>query len=284
MKRAARLLALAMHFSVLLLHAESPQIAVSVLPKTARPQGHAAAKIDVFSGTTAKLRVTVEAPIGTTLTLKADLMQVAHGLAVPLVKDLAVANAVSFTDRTRQVIEVSLAVPEVQRVTPVRIQFHARSADSDPWQPAGDEMLIVYPQEETGWWRRFFAAIEAEPELRLTVFGESPRLRAFLRGEDVPFHDVGTEPPAVFENDQLYLGESKPAEVSELARDGSSRRVILFINDPNVLAGVYTSTGPGSVTTKVTLPLLDDLATDPRSRQTFSQIIQQTLNSNHQAP
>jgi len=148
----------------------------------------------------------------------------------------------------------------------------------------GQAMLVAYPREEDGSWKKLFAAIEKEQGLRLALFGESPRLRAFLRSEAVAFHDEGAEAPSNFEKDQLYLAEMTPEEASKLVNDVPAGHMILFVNEQSVQAGVYTITSLRGVVTKVTLPLLNDLATNPQTRKTFADIIQQHLNNHPQSP
>jgi len=134
MKKSALFLLPALLVSAILLRAESVQIGVTVPDLPLQQQGHGLTTIPVFSGTTAKLCLAVEAPLGTKLTIKADLMQIARGLAAPLARDVPIAEALPFADRTHRIIEAPLAVPDVQRITQILIRLSARSADNDKWQ------------------------------------------------------------------------------------------------------------------------------------------------------
>jgi hypothetical protein len=87
-----------------------------------------------MSGGPAKLSIAIDAPLGTKLAVKASLVQIAQGIAAPVNQDIAVAEALTFADRTHYILEARIPLPEVKRVTAFLGKITVQRAGSDAWQ------------------------------------------------------------------------------------------------------------------------------------------------------
>jgi len=118
--------------------------------------------------------------------------------------------------------------------------------------------------------------------VRLAVFGESPALRKFFQEEQIAFLDLGSEAADLGQKTILPVGEVG----LEDGRDLKSRaaRMVLFVRDPTVWPGVYRTDSPDGSLVRVTLPLLDTLSTNPRSRQIFLDTLLQTFPTKTTTP
>lgn len=218
--------------------------------------------IHVFDGVPATLNLAVEAPLGANVSLRAEVVQVASGLAAPLAPELKIADAVAFADRTFSIVPASIPLPVVKNKTELRVRFRMETAGREPL--FCDAQIFVHPKE--------LPETLKKPPVPLTVFGESPRLRAFLTGQGVPFTDGGDALPSAPRKDVLYLTE---IETPPAWPEGM--RVVFFSAGLDGLPGVYQrETPPGSVT-KVTLPILDNLSTDPLSQEIFARLLASPL-------
>lgn len=258
-------------FSAGLLRAEPPQIAVEALSET---QAGDAADRAVVGGKEASLALAIEAPLGTKLDLIADLLQLAHSIAAPLQKDLPLATALAFEDRTRQVVHVSIPVPEVKHVTRMLVRFRTQVAGAGEWKAAGQTRLAVYPADHLREFKELLSAQEKERGIRLAVFGEHGGVRDFLRAERIDFEDLGAEFPADLSASFVYLGSANTGKQPVRIPTETKARMVLFDLASDLLPGVYR--GPRR-TAYVTLPLLDHLTTDPKNQATFARIVSELL-------
>lgn len=141
---------------------------------------------------------------------------------------------------------------------------------------AGSVVLSVYPSRTDE--PALAEALAASP-LRLAVAGPSAALRGYLRAEKVTFTDLGAITPHQLEKDVLLIAELSSDAWTRLASASRPPRasLIAFVSDPAILPGVYVV--PAAGRTKVTLPLLPFLMSDPRARATLHALLLQTLSS-----
>jgi hypothetical protein len=226
-----------------------------------------------FAGSPAELTLAVEAPVGASVDLEADVAQVAGGIAATLESGVGISKELRFADRTRQVIRASVPLPAM-RGGQLLVRFTAREGTSR--KVVGQTSLFIYPDDGMKNLRVFFAALEERQSLRLGVFGASPRLREFLRAQKIPFEDCGGEVPERFEKTLVYAGEGK-AEIADRFAANPDSKAVLFLADAALIPGVYRTVRAGGFLTKVTLPLPGLLSADPQAQQTFAEIFYQAL-------
>ena len=237
--------------------------------------------LHVFGGSALAFLVAVDAPLGTRMSLRADLAQTATGgLAVPVQTDVAVSGELGFETRTHLIAACTLpGVPAVQRPTRLILKLRGVIQDhAEPLSPTAVE-LWVYPSANPGEWKKTIAATLAQGGMtRLEVFGQGSRLRRFLKERHVEFEDGGAQWFAAANRCTLYVGDEPPPIPTRITSvDGL--HVVLF-QPPGLstfLPGVYQSNdSQGGAIVKITLPdLLTRLPDDPRAQQTVAAVLRQ---------
>jgi len=262
---------------------EEPRVSATVLPSTPPPPSMSHG----FGGQTVTVRLAIEAPIGSRLDVKTNLIQLAHRLAVPVGEEVPIAEALPFDDQTRQVVEASIPLPEVERVTRFIGPLRVRKAGTDTWETAGETLFAVYPPGQLEPLKRSLAELETRAGLRLGVFGPSEKLRSLLKKEKIPFLDLGVEGPASTDPKVIHLGEI-PLEKLR-GRLNEDIRLIVFDpepwrhdRNPEKLPGVYASALGDGFIVEVTLNLLSDIETNPLAQETFARILDQAISQNYQ--
>lgn len=227
-----------------------------------------------FGGQSLNVELAVESPEGHHVVIKADLYQKGQSLLAPIQKDIAVADTVRLEKNPaiRPLVSWTLPVPEVKRETQMLARFRTSENQSE-WTPAGQILVTVYPP---GLAKEGLAAFGKAQGLH--VFGNGDRLRDFLKAQQVEFDDAGTDLTALPPNPEdqgVYLGEATSAELTSwLAAHPNWRgNLVVFCPDSPLLPGVFVTAQSGYRTVKVTLPLLDTLATDPRGQKTLLEIL-----------
>jgi len=239
--------------------------------KAAVPEFH------VFGGQPVELDFAVDAPLNAQVSLTANLYQLAKSLAAPLRSGLPVGGRLDFSQQTRQLIHASLPLPEVKRKTEILLRVQAQIEGEPKLLRAGDARLFVYPKDLTKELAGILAQPDRESGAQFAVFGESKRIRAFFQAHEIPFLDCGTELPAEFNKRALYLGEWNGESPLPRIENTAGARLAIFQTEPGALPGVHVSTVRGVSLTKVTLPILDTLATNPQSQQTFADLLLHSL-------
>ncbi len=234
-------------------------------------------ELHVFGGATVDLDVAVEAPLGSKVSLAYTLYQIARNLSAPLGRDIAVPEPVIFEKQTRRNVRIPITLPDVKRRTEVIVWFRAESADGEKNERTGQTRLFIYPQDQTEELAVSLERVQKDAGVSLAVFGESKHIRAFLEQSGIPFTDAGSELPPTLKADALYLGEIDPHALA--TRRFANARIIFFSPDPALPPGVYTTIRGSGLFTKVTLPILDTLATNPQSQLTFIDILRHSLDA-----
>jgi len=205
----------------------------------------------------------------------ADLFQAGgRSIIAPLQKDILVTDKVQPDGR----IIWKLPLPEVEKETHYVAKLRARDA-GDAWVNAGQIEFFVYPENYT---QASLKALGKAVPLRL--FGESKVLRAYLKAQKISFEETDNElselrPQSANDGEPvLYLGEATAEEFAKWRRENPAWNapIAVFCPDPKsrTLPGIWIS---GCVA-KVTVPLVEKLNTDPRSRLTLLEILQTIQN------
>jgi hypothetical protein len=212
----------------------------------------------IVSAEPCALRVLLPANI-TTAGLRADLFQIAGRVARPLPGEI---NIIPSPDDSRIAI-VKLTSPAVERVTRLTLRLHDLGAIN----------LIVYPAPKTRSDQPVLADVLAASRLKLAVCGRSAELRAFLKTHALEFEDLGADVPDTLAPDMLLVGVLSVGDWSRLAASPAKGGLLAFVDDASLLPGVYTHARPAAPATKVTLPLLPALSTDPRAQETLFMLL-----------
>lgn len=230
--------------------------------------------VHAFGGQPVKVDLAVETPSGTPVEIKADLFQKGQSLLMPIQKDIAVAQGIRAGEHPsfRPLLSWTFPVPEVKRETEMIARLRIKTANGE-WTPAGQILIRVYPPEFT---KETLAAISRQRGLH--IFGETNRLRDFLKAQKVEFHDEGNSLAALPTNPDekgIYLGESTTGELADwlAAQPGWPGNLVVFCADSHLMSGVFVTEKGGFRTVKVTLPLLDNLSSDPQSQKTLLEIL-----------
>jgi len=228
----------------------------------------------VFGNREQGLNLEMDGVTAQAASLRADLFQVAGGLAMPLAKDIHLKEALTFSNTSPQHLRVSMKFPDVKRRAEVlvRLALIQSAPQSGPIQ-LGELRFEVFPSSVT---KEMTDLLQPKPDssAQVVVFGPGQKLRHFLTGLHVPFEDAGTGTPDRFDPNRLYFGELTSDEQFQQAQDqGAGVRLVLFSPDESLPAGVYAEQSNSGTLIHVTLPLLDNLADDPRAQLGIIKII-----------
>lgn len=235
-------------------------------------------KYAVESGREVRLEIPIDAPQGSKVSLQPEFFQLANDLSAPVALPLDFKTPQpDFKDATHQVVTVSLVAFEVKKITRFLIRFtlHDEAAKKD--SRSSSAILLVYPKELPGVIAKAIAQKLSESQMRLVVFGESPAIRTFLQSHHVDF-DSHDDWPADFKSDTLYIGQTTAKQMAEHLHPPGHAHILIFMDsETESLPGIYRTEAADATVTKVTLPLLDTLGTNPHSRQIFTDLIYQNL-------
>ncbi len=228
----------------------------------------------VFGNHEERLDLEVDSMAARAASLHADLFQVAGGLAMPLSKDIHLQDGLTFTNASPQHLRVSIKFPGVKERAEVlvRLALFQNGPQPTPIQ-LGNLRFEVFPASVT---QELKDLLQSKPDgsAPVVVFGPGQKLRHFLASLHVSFEDGGTGTPDRFDPNCFYFGELAADEQLQQAQDQSTgARMVLFSPDESLPAGVYAERSNPGVLIHVTLPLLDNLADDPRAQLGFIKII-----------
>jgi hypothetical protein len=226
----------------------------------------------VFGNHEERLNIDVAAVTAQTASLRADLFQVAGGLAMPLAKDIHLQDGLTFANASPQRLRVSIKFPDVkgQAEVLVRLALVQNVPQASPI-PLGDLRFEVFPASVI---RELKDLFQPKPDAQVIIFGPGQKLRHFLTGLHMSFEDGGTGIPDRFDPNRLYFGELATGEQFQQAQDQSAgARMVLFSPDESLPAGVYSERSNSGVLIHVTSPLLDNLNDDPRAQLGLAKII-----------
>jgi hypothetical protein len=228
----------------------------------------------VFGGHQQKVNLEIKGVTMPSASLRADLLQVAGSLAMPLGKNLDLQDGISLSDPSPHSLQVSLKFPEVKRQTEILVRLSV----IDPAKPSnaislGDLRFEVFPASLT---KDLGDLLPAMPDgaPRLVIFGSGQKLRHSLTKLHVPFEDGESDLPDRLDANRFYMGELATSEERLSAQDRSTgAHVVLFVNDDSLPPGIYADRSSTGVLIKVSLPMLDNLTDDPLDQVALMKII-----------
>ncbi|MDR1190411.1 MAG: hypothetical protein LBK60_01935 [Verrucomicrobiales bacterium] len=204
--------------------------------------------------------------------LSIDFIQTGGGIAAKLKTDMTVSRH-SYPLTT--LYTISFKIPKVKKRMTAALKFRQKNADVD----YGMIQMIIYPPEDKAVTGRAINQKLLEnnmPCITVSDGHESHHVANFLayRKANLSWVETASQP------DTLTLVETTAKELKNLPSAASDRaRVIVFVSDSDLPPGVYTTlTASGGALTKVTLPILSDLETNPRSCEIFLDLINQHLS------
>jgi hypothetical protein len=230
----------------------------------------------VFGGNEQKLNLEIKGLTMPSASLRADLLQVAGILALPLARNLDLQDGISFSDPSPHFLRVLLKFPKVQRHAEILVRLRI----IDPANPSnpirlGDLRFDVFPTSLT---KDLSDLLTVAPDdaPRLVLFGSGQKLRHSLTELHVPFEDGGSGVPDRLDANRFYIGELATNEERLIAQDRSTgARVALFANDDSLPPGIYADRSRTGVLINVSLPMLDNLTDDPLDQLALIKIIRQ---------
>lgn len=255
------------------------QIAIEVLPQSSVPPPSFA----VFGGDDISLRLKITAFGQAEGKIIYDLKQVGAGeILASLAHNMPVSD-VSVNKAGVLTIEAKVPVPEVKGLAKMLLVFRevgqAASGDTIPTKPI---FFDVYPRPKRSEWSDLIAAAEKQDGFSLCVFGESPRIREFLDVHSIDFRDLGKNFPNRFPADGLAVGEVTEDDMERYRPHSESGRKIFFLvgdrTQPKPLPGIYEISTPTGILSKVTLPLLSELQSNPKVQTAFLDLLIRNLN------
>ncbi|MFA6961372.1 MAG: hypothetical protein WC205_11525 [Opitutaceae bacterium] len=229
--------------------------------------------IAVASGGTATVDLLIPASVDRA-NLWFDLRQVSGTMTLPLGEMQPFTGLPMEKSPSDNIARVGITVPKLERKSQIIVRFFLKT---EPPVNLGLVRLVVYPPVD---WTPLSRRLKKDGP-NLLVFGQEEGLRTFFKSHDIAFADLGGNLPERLENEDLAVGSVTSREWNDrkdrLVSEGG--RMIALVADPDALPGVYaTPLGVGMVT-KVTLPVLAKLSSDPRSEELLFQLIEQQLNS-----
>ncbi len=242
------------------------------------------ASFDGFGGTSASIAIEI-LPVSLNLLapveIRADLYQKGQTLLAPIQKEIEVAQPSVYEGcfgnptYVLPLICWQLPIPEVKRETQFVARLRTKSGDG-PWLSSGQIYITAYPRDFV---KTALAAVCKARPLRL--LGESSRLHAFFKAQNVPFETAGEGLNALPANGgpEIYFIESDAANLTDwlAANPHWKGNLVAFCPDAPLLSGVFVTRQDGLHLAKVTLPLLDSLSSNPRNQKTFLEILE-TVN------
>ncbi|MBC2602980.1 hypothetical protein [Puniceicoccus vermicola] len=207
----------------------------------------------------------MESPQGGIWKLEAEWLQVSGNSAAPIAGRQVVVEEVSFAESSSQSIEAVVKLPKVERESKVIVRFLATRTDgADPETSVATIAGYVFPDPE-GEDGLITALRSAAKASRFRVEGEAPRIREFFTVWDIPF-DGGSS--AETGGVVFYEGTVPPGSATRDAR------WLWFAPPDALMPGIYPPARSGDKATKITLPLLEDLQTDPFAQKTLLYLVQ----------
>jgi hypothetical protein len=232
--------------------------------------------VHVVAGQPAEIPLAVRAPADAPMKLRVQLFQAATSIAAPVGSAVEIGEVVIRGGAPHAAVDATIPMPAVKAPTQFVARFSAKVGGSDELVPAGVVRLVAYPSNAMDALRSLARTMERVSGLRFGVFGRSKEIRAFFKEQKIPFRDLGQSLPDRIDGGLLAIGSLEDSKESDRGfRPGTASNLILFTPDPTLASGVYTSSTRDGTVTKVTLPILVRLPTDPLSQHTFLQILTQ---------
>jgi len=223
----------------------------------------------VFGGRPAVLSLMVSGS-GEPSSLKAHLFQTSGRLAVPVRKDIAVAETLEVGTGLRRIVEFRCEIPAVERRTEFLLSFFGGRADGT-WFPAGRVRLMAHPAGVLDPVRAY--ALKGS----ICVHGASARLRAFLAAERVPFREAGS---AAGRSDgvRIVLSENASSDDSAIGRLlGSRGTALVLFREGRGLPTIRVKRHGEAVLVDVAMAVLAGLGKDPESEEAFVEIFRMAV-------
>ena len=262
---------------------DSPRVTTHFQNTGEEPEGRE--PVWIFSDRPVKFQAELTAPLGSHLGLYGDLYQVgSEGWSIALSKNLRLSQDLRFETRTQISVPCVLSpLPAVRAPTRLVLKLFLRGQGQAEGSHAGETMeLVACPPPRRGERKKAMDdLLTAAGVDSLTLFGRGSSLRHYFRQERISFEDAGVDWPNPTRETALFLADDPPPKPDGLSLPAGKHLVLFLRQGDSALPGVYSSAdASGGATVKVTLPaLLDHLDDNPRSQQTFLEIVGQALNS-----
>ncbi len=248
---------------------KASEVRLEFISSASNPQ-----ELHLFADRPNSLSLSVEAPLGSLVSLRADLSVIQGTMLVPLEKSLAVAKDLDFKKTTRQTILYTMNLPKIKGETKMRFSLFAQLKGASTWESVGNPMMITaYPRTLDGDFKKVVESLQGSG-VTLAIAGESANLRAYFLKHQIRCVDLGMELPQAKAKGVCFLAEISTQAVGRLTSNPLLGTGILFLSpvDPSRLPGVYQTAG-NSIWV-VNLPLFQELESNPLSQKSLIQTIE----------
>ncbi len=228
--------------------------------------------LHVFGGRTVGINFRLKGEPGVAGEMEAQCFAVADGLRAPLGAWQALG---SFRLNEKGEGELFAEVPVSKPARRIGIDAQLRARVESAVVPVGSGHFMVYPDD--------LVAPLKRAGMTLGVFGGNEALRSFFKEKEVPFKEMGRELPSPSSGEMILIGDETDVRFKEWLRrlpTDAQVRLIAFVPDPTVLPGVYRQTSGRLGVTKVTLPILQNLADDPLLQTSLVRLIIESYSNN----
>ncbi len=223
----------------------------------------------VFSGKILVLEYEFVAPFTGVLYAEAELFASSYRLAAPLDRKVTIEAEPVPDEQPRRHARLRFKVPDVEKAADLILVPRVRLNDSNEWSRLLPIRIRVHPGDLLDAVRVYS---RDEP---LVVGGDSTRLEALLKREDISFRTARRTPSGNYIDKGLILFEAPPRHDPAGLPVPSNEQLFLFFLDDfsGMPRTVLRPDGEGTVM-EIKLPILERLEEDPLAQETFIEIIE----------
>jgi len=231
-------------------------------------------EIFAFAGSMLSIRLDYTAAAGTRITWTHELFLTSSSMAVPFEK-FSPLTRVAGEEDTHVLWLPDVRAPEVKQRTEMLLKILGQTEGNE--STCANIRLFVFPLDMAKPLKELVSG-----GIRLAVFGKSNAIRTFLRVNRIAFTELGDEIPRQVDRGLFVAGDIDSRKLDDWLKHlpkGAFIRLVAFTRDPWSIPGAYVQAQSGSVICKVTLPILENLASDPRSQAAFVELFSQSISA-----
>jgi hypothetical protein len=205
--------------------------------------------------------------------LWAQLFQVSGDLSVSIGALIPLQDTVALVGAPSQRLRISLTIPDVKQRAEILVRLSLVHAGS-PGMPIalGGFRLEVFPLSITKELTNLLQSGTGGPT-PVVLFGKGRKFRQFLTSVNVSFDDAGATIPDRFEPNRVYFGEATATASLPSTQEMATAHTVIFSPDVSLPPGIYIEQKASGAVIQVTLPLLENLADDPRNQLALIKVI-----------
>ena len=255
-----------------------------LLERITEPSHSSELPMHKFADQEIPLSFSIDAPLGLSFDLYAEISIIQGSLKTPLEKNKLLKENLSFETVTHHVIHLLYKTPATSSLCKITFQPYLKPKSSTEKSIFGKTFEIYsYPKTGKNLLKAYLES-KTESGFKIAVIGKSESIRSFFIQHKIPCYDGGLLWSPINQKNTLPLGSASPQEVEEIIANSEISEGVLFISPMDQtqrLPGVYQIPSIGKQDLWiVNLPILDDLETNPLSQRVFIQTLQQITKTN----